>query len=168
MVREWSHVVSKVNWSRFGLGCSRRDTFLGRIVADFCHFWAFLAVFGHFWPIFSLFSVKPLLENPRFPRSNVGLRSGRCGSGRMLLLKSFGVGLDRFGVDQTRFWGESWRILFSIFGHFWPFLPIFGHFRPKCIRPKPAKGAQAVVVMVFFLGLGCSSGPSLNFCKLFF
>ncbi len=46
MVREWSHVVSKVNWSRFGSGWSRLDTFLGRVLADFCHFWPFLAFLG--------------------------------------------------------------------------------------------------------------------------
>ncbi len=50
MVREWSHVVSKVNWSRFGPGWSRVDTVLGRGLAVFCHFWPFLAIFGHFWP----------------------------------------------------------------------------------------------------------------------
>ncbi len=40
-------------------------------------------------------------------------------------LGSIGVGLDRVGVDWTRFWGEFWRG-FVIFGHFWPFLAIFG------------------------------------------
>ncbi len=47
MVRELSHVVSKVNWSRFGSGWSRIDTFLGRVLADF---FSFLVIFGHFWP----------------------------------------------------------------------------------------------------------------------
>ncbi len=64
-----------------------------------------------------------------------------CGNGLVLLLKSIGVGLDRFGVGFGASRGE--------FFYFWPF-------RLKCIRPKPAKGAQAVVVTVknIFLGFG--------------
>ncbi len=48
MVRELSYVVSKVNWSRVEPVWSRLDTLLGRVLADFCHFWPFLAIFGPF------------------------------------------------------------------------------------------------------------------------
>ncbi len=48
MVREWSHGVSTVNWSRFGPVWSRVDTVFwgesGRIFVIFGHFWPFLAI----------------------------------------------------------------------------------------------------------------------------
>ncbi len=48
---------------------------------------------------------------------------GWC-NGLILFVKSLGVGLDRFGADWRRLWGESWLG----FRHFLPFLAIF---RPK-------------------------------------
>ncbi len=51
MVRYWSYVVSKVNWSRCEPAWSRLDAVLGRVLAVFCHYCPLLA---HFLP-FSLF-----------------------------------------------------------------------------------------------------------------
>ncbi len=114
MVRQWSNVVSNVNWSQFGPGWSQPEAGWSRVLEIFCHFWPFLAHFGPFM-------VKHLLENPRFLWRTVGLTSLWCGNGPMLYLKSIEVGLEWVGGDQRRFGGEFWRF-FVIFCHFWSFL----------------------------------------------
>ncbi len=113
MVRQWSNVVSKVNWSRFRPGWRRPEAAWTRLLRIFGHFWQFVAVFDPFLG-------KYLLENLIFLWRTVGLRSDWFWNGPMLFPKLIGVGLDRVGGDQRRFGGEFWRF-FVIFGQFWSF-----------------------------------------------
>ncbi len=51
------------------------------------------------------------------PWRRTDLMPGWCGNGPIMVLKSIGVGLDRFGAEWRRFWSEFGRF-FSIWGHF--------------------------------------------------
>ncbi len=63
------------------------------------------------------------------------LMPGWCGSGVTMLLKSIRVGLDWVGAEWIPFWGEFRRV-FTILGHFGPFL---AHFGPILVREAPGE-----------------------------
>ncbi len=107
------HVVSKVNWSCFGLVWRRPEAVWRRVFAIFCHFWQFLPFF---WPIFGKVPAGEPWIYVEEGRNEVRW----CVNGLMMFLKSIGVCLD--GLEATRGGLEA------IFSDFLSFLVIFGHF----------------------------------------